>query len=66
MTSEEFAEKERELLAKLPEEFRGPVSGAALERGHAYGLEEVLYHVDGLVEMLQEPIKQYTQRIKDT
>lgn len=65
MTNEEFAAKEAELLKRLPVEFRSKVSYAAYERGHSYGMEEVLSYVEGYVDMLEEPIQDYRIRIRE-
>lgn len=63
MTPEEFAEKESELLSKIPQEFRGAVSYQAYEDGHSAGYEEVLIYVERYVGMLFEPIKKFESRI---
>jgi hypothetical protein len=55
MTTEEFNSKESALLNRLPQVFRSPVSYYAYEKGHAYGMKEVLLHVESLVNMLEEP-----------
>lgn len=64
MTNEEYAARERELLSQLPPEFHSAVSYHAYETGHAYGHEEVLIHLQGLVDMLVPCVNSYTQRIK--
>ena len=51
-------------LNKLPAEFRSAVSYAAYERGHAYGYEEILSHVRGYVEMLEEPICKFRDNLQ--
>lgn len=63
MTNEEYAAKERELLSQLPQEFHSAVSYHAYETGHAYGHEEVLIHLQGLVDMLVPCVNSYTQRL---
>lgn len=65
MTHEEFERQEAELLARLPEELRPTISWMAYERGHAHGHEEVLGHVQQLVDDLEEPIKQLISRVKN-
>lgn len=64
MDEETFTARQDELLAQLPEEFRGAVSFKAWQDGHAYGYAEVLSHVADLVESLKKPIADYTARIK--
>ena len=63
MTNEEFKRREEDLLRKLPPEFHAAVSYRAYELGHAYGHSEVLSHVGSLVDMLEEPIANYTKRL---
>lgn len=63
MTNQEFIAKENELLANVPEEFRSAICFYAWQRGHAYGLEEVLNYVAELIDMFKEPIEAYTRRI---
>jgi len=64
LTPEEFAEKEKEILSKIPKEFHSAVSNLAYEDGHAYGYEEVLIHVQKLVDMLVKPIADYGSRVR--
>lgn len=64
MTAKEFANKEKEILSAIPQEFHGAVSYQAYEDGHAYGYEEVLIHVQNLVGMLAKPIAEFEARIK--
>lgn len=64
MTPQEFNEKEFELLQLVPLEFRAALSGLAYERGHAYGYEEVLGHLQNYVDTLVEPIEQFKLRLK--
>ena len=63
MTDKEFKQREEELLRKLPPEFHAAVSWRAYDQGHAYGHSEVLSHVGSLVDMLEEPIAEYTKRL---
>lgn len=63
MTQEDFEARESELLARLPEDFRSTISYMAYERGHAYGYNEVLGHVESLVYDLLPAIEAYTARI---
>lgn len=65
MTAEEFERKQTELLAQLPEEFRGGVSFKAWQDGHSAGFEEVILHITELVDMLLQPIKEYTARLQN-
>ena len=66
MTSDEFNAREAELLQALPNEFHSAVSYHAYESGHAYGHEEVLIHLQGMVDMLAPCINKYTQRLQNT
>lgn len=64
MTTEEFCNKQAELLNRLPMEFRDRVSYQAWESGHSSGYEEVLSQLVDLVDMLVEPISKYTANLK--
>jgi hypothetical protein len=66
VTSDEFNAREAELLQALPNEFHSAVSYHAYESGHAYGHEEVLIHLQGMVDMLAPCINKYTQRLQNT
>lgn len=63
MTSEEFLQKEREILDALPNEFQSFVSAYALDHSHAYG-EEVLSWERALVSDLLPIIEKYRKRLK--
>ena len=63
MTAEQFAEKEKELLQGIPEEFHSRLSYMAYEDGHHAGYEEVLSHLSGLVSDLKEPIAAFQKRL---
>lgn len=63
MTDKEFPDRQNEILSVLPQEFHGAVSHYAWEQGHAYGYEEVLIHLEELVDMLNVPIQNYRNRI---
>ena len=63
MDEKEFEQRQDEILKDIPQEFHSAVSWNAYERGHAYGHEEVLIHVQNLVDMLKEPIAKYTDRL---
>lgn len=63
MTEAEFNEAELELLSPLPPEFRSVVSSMAYERGHSYGMEEVLLMVQDIVGDLLPAIQVYKKNI---
>jgi len=63
MTPEEFAQKEKELLGRVPPEFRSYFSYEAYEEGHSGGYEEVLSHLKGMVsDGFIKCLRQYTER----
>ena len=64
MTEDEFTKEEEKILERLPVQFRAAVSYRAYEMGHAYGWDEVLLHLQELVEMLVEPIKEFQKSCK--
>ena len=66
MTENEFETKQTELLKNIPEEFHAAIKNVAWQEGHSYGYEEVLIHLGNLVDALQEPIKNYTNKIFST
>lgn len=63
MDNQEFEQRQEEILKDIPEEFHSAVRWHAYDHGHAYGHEEVLIHVQNLVDMLKEPIVKYTERL---
>jgi hypothetical protein len=63
MTDEEFNNRQTTLLVDIPKEFHGALSYHAWESGHAYGYEEVLSHLQDLVEMIRKPINDFKGRI---
>ena len=63
MTNEEFQDEENRILSKLPMEFRAAAAYRAYEVGHAYGYHDILVELDSIVDMLIEPIKNYTVRL---
>lgn len=63
-TAEEFHREESELLAKLPEAFRGMVGHSAWERGHSSGYDEVLLIANELVYDLLPAIKTYAETLR--
>lgn len=63
MNGENFEQRQDEILKDIPEEFHSAVKWHAYDRGHAYGHEEVLIHVQNLVDMLKDPIIKYTERL---
>ena len=52
------------MLSKIPEEFHVGVAHFACETGHASGYHEVIYYLTELVNYLEEPIENYTERLK--
>lgn len=62
MTLEEYNKKKDEMLEQLPPEFRAAVAYHAWESGHSAGYQEVLIHLDDLIDMLKEPIRLYSIR----
>jgi len=64
MTDQEFNNKQAEILAPIPQEFRSAISYHAYEQGHAYGNEEIIIHLSDLVDELLQPIQEFEKRIK--
>ena len=64
MTLNEFNARQNEILERLPEELHAPISWLAYDRGHAYGYQEVLIHLDEMVSTLLVPIRTYGQRME--
>jgi hypothetical protein len=65
MTNEEFNAKEDEILSRLPIELRAIVSYMAYERGHVWGMVEVLGHVESMVYDLEPAINKLMDRIRN-
>jgi hypothetical protein len=63
MTEEEYLKEQEEILAGIPQEFKGPLSYMAYERGHSAGNEESIGILRGLVSDLREPIKAFEKRL---
>jgi len=59
MTPEEYNKKHKELLDKIPEEFRGWLSWYSYDKGHSAGYEEVLLVLDDMVRGFLEPLNNY-------
>lgn len=59
-----YFKKQAKLLADVPEEFHGVFSKHAWDEGHAYGYDEVLNHLEELVDIFRNPIKEYAARLK--
>lgn len=66
MKPDQYHKLSDEALAALPEEFRGPLNGYAYQEWHGSGYEEVLQGLEGLIDVLAEPIDKYTKRIRGT
>ena len=64
MVEEEFCEEEFDLLFDIPEEFHAALSYYAYEQSHAYGREEVVSTLGGLVDSLRKPIEEYRKNLK--
>ena len=64
MTLDEFDARQNEILARLPLELQAPISWLAYERGHAYGYQEVLIHLQDMVDDLEVPILTYGRRME--
>lgn len=52
-------------LELLPKAFRSAVYGLAYDAGHAYGMSEVLIHVQDMVYALQNPIQEYEEALRE-
>jgi len=63
MTEEEYQKEQEEILAGIPQEFKGPLSYMAYERGHSAGNEESIGILRELVSDLREPIKAFEKRL---
>jgi hypothetical protein len=63
MTYEEFIAKEAEILSVVPPEFRSAMSYYAYQQGHAYGYQEVIGHLEDLVDSFMPSIVAYTKRL---
>lgn len=55
--------KEDAILSKVPEEFKGPLSYMAYERGHSSGRDEVQLILSELVHALLPAIKSFEQAV---
>lgn len=64
MTLDEYNTQQDSILQGLPEELRPAVSYMAYERSHAYGYEEVINTLRGLVHDLRSPVLAYGQRME--
>ncbi len=58
MTEQEFADKHNEILASIPDTFRGWLSYQVWEDYHAYGYEEILLHLDDYVDGLKKCLEE--------
>lgn len=63
MDNQEFEQRQEEILKDIPEEFHSAVKWHAWDRGHSSGYESVLSCVADLVDMLKDPIAEYTARL---
>ena len=64
MTLDEFNDRQDKILAVLPEELRPVLSYMAYERSHAYGYEEVLNSLGGMVHDLRDAVLAYGSRME--
>lgn len=65
MTIEEYNTQIISIMNEIPEEFHNFVRSTAWNVGGSSGYEEVIMYAEDLIYGLQEPIKQYTDRIKN-
>lgn len=52
-----------DILAGLPEEFRGAIEAYAYQQGHYAGYGEVLSYLRSMEECFRGPIEKYTKRV---
>jgi hypothetical protein len=64
VTLDEFNDRQDKILAVLPEELRPVLSYMAYERSHAYGYEEVLNSLGGMVHDLRDAVLAYGSRME--
>lgn len=64
MTPDEYNDLQDEILQGLPEELRPAVSYMAYERSHAYGYEEVINTLRGMVDDLRDAVLAYGSRME--
>jgi len=60
MTDAEFTEKAYELLKDLPAPIQSAISYWAYKKGHAYGNESILEHIQSLDDVI-EAVKKYVK-----
>ena len=51
------------LLSRVPSEFRKGFGRYAWENGHAHGYSDVLILLEDLVELVEEPLRDYQSRL---
>lgn len=64
MTLDEFNDRQDQILLALPEELRPVLSYMAYERSHAYGYQEVLNTLGGMVHDLRDAVLAYGSRME--
>jgi hypothetical protein len=63
MTNDEYIKKSDEILLQVPIEFRSVLDYMAYEKGHAFGYDEVIGILEGLVNSLSPAIVEFETRI---
>ena len=63
MTQEEFEKKQAEALEFISKEFHKPIKDFAWEIGHSSGFDEVLFHVDDLVDHFKPAIETFKRSL---
>lgn len=56
---EEFNQKEQQILRDIPVQFHDYFSQLAYKRGHAYGYNEVLNHLEDYICGFMKALKEY-------
>lgn len=64
MNDQEFAAKQQEILADIPEVFHGALSYYAYREGHSGGNNDILIILEDLVEALKEPIMKFEEQVE--
>lgn len=59
-----YLKKQAKLLEDVPEEFHGVFSKHAWDEGHAYGYDEVLNHLEELIDTFLPSIQEYGRKFQ--
>lgn len=59
-----YLKKQAKLLADVPEEFHAVFSKHAWDKGHAYGLDEVLNHLEEIIDTFLPSIEEYGRKLQ--